>query len=291
MKIAVAMLCHKNTDQINALLRAMEHDDISFYIHIDKKSSLDRKKLVGKNVHVLNKDSSVNIQWGGFGMIDATLKLIKEISESGQDYDYVWLMSGQDFPLHTAKEIVEFFTQHNGEDFIEILQNDDAFNRGYFKRNDLYYPSWMVSDKIYVKIIKWLFWLLTGGRKATILFKRKTEIEHFYYGSQWWALSRQSIEPIIEFLSDNPWYLEYFRNSLVPDESFFQTLYGILYDASRAKPAVCFVSWKKNRNNPEILTSNDIKKIAEIKNSYLIARKFDFCVDSSVVKTMMEVGL
>lgn len=37
MKIAIAMLCHKNAEQINALLRAMAHDDIYFYIHVDKK--------------------------------------------------------------------------------------------------------------------------------------------------------------------------------------------------------------------------------------------------------------
>lgn len=37
MKIAIAMLCHKNVEQINALLRAMAHDDIYFYIHVDKK--------------------------------------------------------------------------------------------------------------------------------------------------------------------------------------------------------------------------------------------------------------
>lgn len=67
MKIAIAMLCHKNVEQINALLRAMAHDDIYFYIHVDKKSGIDRETITGKNVYVLNKDSSVDIQWGGFG--------------------------------------------------------------------------------------------------------------------------------------------------------------------------------------------------------------------------------
>ncbi len=65
MKIAIAMLCHKNVEQINALLRAKAHDDIYFYIHVDKKSDMNREAITGKNVYVLNKDSGVDVQWGG----------------------------------------------------------------------------------------------------------------------------------------------------------------------------------------------------------------------------------
>lgn len=288
MKIAIAMLCHKNIEQINALLRAMAHDDIYFYIHVDRKSGIDRETITGKNVYVLNKDSSVDIQWGGFGMIEATLRLIETISQSDQKYDYIWLMSGQDWPLRSANEIVEYVKQHCGEDFIEILPSDEAFARGYFKRNDLYYPNWMVSNKLHIKIVKHLLWLVTGGRKATRLFKRKSRIEKFYYGSQWWLLSNQTVNSMMQFLRSNKWFEDYFKNSLVPDESFFQTLYGMITGVSGAKPAVCFVNWKSNPNSPEVFTSDDTNKITEIKRGYLVARKFDFCVDSSIVKIIMK---
>ena len=57
---------------------------------------------------------------------------------------------------------------------------------------------------------------------------------------------------------------------------------------SEAKPSVCFVNWKSNPNSPEVLTSDDMNKITEIKSVYLVARKFDFCVDSSIVKNIMK---
>lgn len=290
MKIAIAMLCHKNAEQINALLRAMAHDDIYFYIHVDKKSGIDRETITGKNVYVLSKDSSVDIQWGGFGMIEATLRLIETISQAALKFDYIWLMSGQDWPLHSANEIIEYVEQHGGEDFIEILPSNEAFERGYFKRNELYYPNWMVSNELHIKIIKHLFWLVTGGKKATRLFKRKSRIEKFYYGSQWWLLSSKTVNCMMSFLHNNEWFIDYFKNSLVPDESFFQTLYGMITSVSGAKPAVCFVNWKSNQNSPEVITSDDINKIKEIKSNYLVARKFDFCVDNSIVKTIMNKG-
>ena len=288
MKIAIAMLCHKNVEQINALLRAMAHDDIYFYIHVDKKSGIDRETITGKNVYVLNKDSSVDIQWGGFGMIEATLRLIETISQATAKFDYIWLMSGQDWPLRSANEIVEYVEQHRGEDFIEIIPSDESFERGYFKRNDLYYPTWMVSNELHIKIVKHLFWLATGGKKSTKIFKRKSKIEKFYYGSQWWLLSSQTVNSMTQFLRSNKWFIDYFKNSLVPDESFFQTLYGMIDSVSEVKPAVCFVNWKSNPNSPEVLTSDDMNRITEIKRSYLVARKFDFCVDSSIVKIIKK---
>lgn len=288
MKIAIAMLCHKNVEQINALLRAMAHDDIYFYIHVDKKSGIDRETITGKNVYVLNKDSSVDIQWGGFGMIEATLRLIETISQATAKFDYIWLMSGQDWPLRSANEIVEYVEQHRGEDFIEILPSDESFERGYFKRNDLYYPTWMVSNELHIKIVKHLFWLATGGKKSTKIFKRKSKIEKFYYGSQWWLLSSQTVNSMTQFLRSNKWFIDYFKNSLVPDESFFQTLYGMIDSVSEVKPAVCFVNWKSNPNSPEVLTSDDMNRITEIKRSYLVAKKFDFCVDSSIVKIIKK---
>lgn len=289
MRIAVIMLCHKNLEQINSLIQALEDEDFFFYVHVDKKSNVDRKKICGKNVYILPKDESIAIQWGGFGMIEATLRLIERARSGENDFDYIWLMSGQDYPLWPVDEIVEFMEKHKGEDFIEILPNEIAFNRGYFKRNELYYPTWMVSNKTYIKIIKHLLWAVTGGKKSTKICTRRTVINHFYYGSQWWVLSKHSLEIIMEFLNKNSWYKNFFKNSLVPDESFFQTLYGMLIGMEKAKPSVCYVNWKENRNSPEVFTCNDKDRLIEMKNKFLIARKFDFKIDNSIQNLLIAL--
>lgn len=286
MKIAVAMLCHKNVEQINSLLRTMENKNISFFIHVDKKSTISRDDISGNNITVIPKDYSVDIQWGGFGMIEATLRLIETIRQSNQGYDYIWLMSGQDWPLRSSDDIVKYVENHNGDDFIEILPDQESFDRGYCKRNTLYYPRWMVSNNTYVKVIKHLFWFVTGGRKSTKIFRRKTEVEKFYYGSQWWLLSKQSIDVMMDFLNENGWYTDYFKHSLVPDESFFQTLYGKLIGVEKAKPEVCFVNWKDSRNSPKDITCEDEDMINAIKSYYLVARKIDFNVDCQIVDKM-----
>lgn len=286
MRIAVAMLCHKNVQQINELLHVMENDNIAFFIHVDRKSLIDRNDIIGNNVTIIPREQSVSIQWGGFEMIEATLQLIKTIRQSGQEYDYVWLMSGQDWPLHSSNEIVKYVEQHNGEDFIEILSDYESFERGYYKRNALYYPKWMVSNKSYIKVLKHLLWFVTGGKKSTIICKRKSRVGRFYYGSQWWLLSSQTLDTMLRFLHSNKWYIDYFKNSLVPDESFFQTLYGKLIGVEKAQQPVCFVNWKENRNSPEVLTCDDIDILNKEKNLFLLARKVDFDVDLDITRIM-----
>lgn len=287
MKIAVAMLCHKNVQQINSLLRAMENENISFFIHVDRKSTISRHDISGNNVTVIPMECSVDIQWGGFGMIEATLRIIETIRQSNQEYDYIWLMSGQDWPLHSSDIIVKYIEQHAGEDFIEILPDQEAFERGYFKRNELYYPNWMVSNKVYIKVIKHLFWFITGGRKATTILKRKNPIGKFCYGSQWWLLTTKTVDIMMHFLSKNKWYIDYFRNSLVPDECFFQTLYGKLIGAERAMPSVCYVNWKEDRNSPEVLTSDELSLLMREKGKFLLARKVDFEKDAAFAWTLV----
>lgn len=288
MKIAVAMLCHKNVERINSLLRAMENENISFFIHVDRKSTISRHDISGNNVTVIPMECSVDIQWGGFGMIEATLRIIETIRQSNQEYDYIWLMSGQDWPLRSADDIVKYIENHNGDDFIEILPDQESFERGYCKRNALYYPRWMVSNNTYIKVIKHLLWLATGGRKSTKICKRKTKVEKFYYGSQWWLLSKQSVNAMMRFLNNNEWYIEYFKHSLVPDESFFQTLYGKLIGVEKAKPAVCYVNWKENRNSPELLTSDELRLLKREKNEFLLVRKVDFDKDSTLSRILVR---
>ena len=173
MKIAVAMLCHKNVQQINSLLQAMGNDSISFFIHVDKKSEINREEIFGNNITVLSKDLSVDIQWGGFGMIEATFQLIEAIRQSNQVYDYIWLMSGQDWPLHSSDIIVKYIEQHAGEDFIEILPDQEAFERGYFKRNELYYPNWMVSNKVIYQGYKTFILVYYRWKKSHNNLKKK----------------------------------------------------------------------------------------------------------------------
>lgn len=106
MKLAFLIQCHKNPKQINKLIQVLSHPDVDLYVHIDKKSEISAEQinLNTSNVKILNDEDRVDVRWGTFSQVKATLNLLKEAYE--KKYDYYWLISGQDFPLVSVEDII-----------------------------------------------------------------------------------------------------------------------------------------------------------------------------------------
>lgn len=78
MKIAFLILCHKNPNQINKMINTLDDEDVSFYLHIDKKSGISNKIIKKENVFILDESKCLDIKWGQNQMIHATTNLLKE---------------------------------------------------------------------------------------------------------------------------------------------------------------------------------------------------------------------
>ena len=105
MKLAFLIQCHKNSEQINKLMEALSHPNIDFYVHVDRKSEITQQiNTHNSNVTILPDEERVDVKWGTFSQIEATLNLLKQAYS--KKYDYYWLISGQDFPLVSAKDII-----------------------------------------------------------------------------------------------------------------------------------------------------------------------------------------
>lgn len=107
MRIAHLILAHKNPEQLNRLIIAADHPAFDFYIHIDKKKddAPFRSLIQQKNVFFIDKRTK--IYWGDWGTIQATLNGFEIIIPKG--YDYINVISAQDFPIKSADYIHQYF--------------------------------------------------------------------------------------------------------------------------------------------------------------------------------------
>ncbi|HEY2420386.1 MAG TPA: beta-1,6-N-acetylglucosaminyltransferase, partial [Neobacillus sp.] len=106
-----------------------------------------------------------------------------------------------------------------------------------------------------------------------------------YNGSNWFCIPIHVAQYIIEFIDDNKWYYETFKNSLVPDEFFFQTIImNSKFKSDVVNHNLMYIKFGetlKGRNNPITLR---MEHINIIKNSNeFFARKFDESVDNQVI--------
>ncbi len=288
MKIAVLVQCHKNAEQVNMLVSAFKHEHIDVFIHVDKKSTI----VVGNTdkVYFLPNEMRVDVEWSKYSQVEASLNLLKYAIDT-DDYDYYWLISGQDFPLVNSDMLIDFFSTERKCNYIDISQsrnNGATKSNSLDKRNDIYYPEWMLNKKKIFHIIKRMWVELSGGYNKTYrLFRRKNITGcDFYFGSSWWCISGEFANYLIDYIDTHKEYCLFFKNCVCSDESFFQTLLmNSPYKDTRQEYPL-YVEWVEGKNNPKILETRDYKKIMSSGN--IIARKFDISVDRDIIEKIIS---
>ena len=287
MKIAYLILCHKNEQQVNMLLNELLKDDSDCYVHIDKKSSL-QNIIKSHRINILPDNKRVDIKWASNTMIRATLNLIEAVINSNKYYDYVCLLSGQDFTIKTSSERIRFFKQNMGCNYIEVLDHKSSMYTRYSRRNNLKYPLWMFNLNKTTRILRKLYILFTGGHYYTFPFmKRKNNSGlNFEYGSQWWCLHFECIMWMYNYIKKEV-NVDFFDNSLTPDECFFQSVFMMSPFKKNRKDKLMFLEWSENKNNPRLLLNKDYEMLLRDKK-HLFARKFDITIDENIFNRLIE---
>ena len=285
MKIAIIVICHQNSEQLNDLLLALDHPSIDCFVHIDKKASLSSEDIIKReNVIVLPDNYRVDVQWGKISLIDAEINAIEFARKKGL-YDFFWICSGQDYIIKPINHIVSWFNNHKTNDFIQLIEskNHGGHSNNYDKRNELYYPSWMLGNVKVKRIIKRIYTEITGGYNHTYKWAKRKPISNirFFFGSEWVCLTNRTITWIETYLMSHPEYYNYFKNCSTPDESFFQTLVMNSPYSELRMDYLHYIDWEGCTNNPNTFTAKDIEKLLE--SDKLMARKFDLDVDREIL--------
>jgi len=287
LKIAYLILCHKNPAQVTRFIKQLSATETDFYIHVDKKVSGFVLPPMD-NVFYVEGVARVDVRWATKSMVDATLAMVNAMFASGKAYDYVCLLSGQDFAIKSNAAIQGFLQANKGANFIQVFGGDSATHTRFSKRNAVYYPRLLQKRQTYAKILKRLYIYLTGGYKHTFrCFRRKNTAGHpFYFGSQWWCLTYDCLRWIKDYIDTNSAYSKFFENALTPDECFFQTLFMASPYRATQKPNFTYLEWAPNGNNPRLLTAADYSAL--INSPMLFARKFDTDVDGDIIDMLTE---
>lgn len=272
MKIAHLILAHKNPKQLEMLLNALQHPSFHFYIHIDKKGNAEPFQYLSssfKNIFFIKKRAK--IYWAAFGTIQATLNGFDEIPLD--EYDYVNVISAQDFPLKSADEIYEYILKRKGTEFITCQSIED---------------EWPVSPR--VKKYHLINWRIPGKYRlgdflTYILPERKFPVDHKIVGrANWFTLTTKAVKYCLDFLKKNPAVIRYYKYCWGADEFIFSTiLYNSLFKNNIVDNLI-YVDWSSGLAHPKILKAEDYNALRN--SSKLFARKFDLETDSLILKKL-----
>lgn len=312
MNINYLILIHKSPTQVKRLIGELKGNGVNFFLHIDKKEDIKPFKEALKdlyNISYVPEEKRVAGQWGGIELVEATLNLIEMIPGSEQK-SYNILLSGQDYPIKSTTYIHKFLEVHYGTEYMDIFPIPskkwwpapyglDRLNKYIFRKSAARYdfvlfPSLMEKEFYKPFFLKELAKLTIRGNFGFLkkLFRKRQFPNYLkpYGGHQWWALTAETLEKIKRFLKEHSDYLLYHRDSLVPDEIFFQSILKyILPPGTLTKPCLTYANWERKIDVlPVTFTADDINEITKQPASILYARKFDISIDKQILNMIDE---
>lgn len=275
MRIAHLILAHKNPAQLERLLNALDHPGFEFYIHIDKKTDERAFRHIFNRASVYPVRNRASIYWAGYGTIQATINGFKEILP--HNYDYVNVISAQDFPIKSADYIYQYVLDRKGKEFITCESIDAEWSEAASRVRQYHLINWQIPGR---------------HRLETVINKllppRKFPFDHKIVGrANWFTLTPAAIEYALQFIEDHPKLVRYYKYCWGADEFIFST---ILYNSpfkERIVDNLVYVDWSGPKTgHPKILGAKDFDRLKS--SSKLFARKFDMDEDSLIFSLLEE---
>ena len=283
MKLAYIIQTHTGEKQLISLINQLSDIDTDIFLHIDKKSeelylNIHKRYEKTANVYLVKDRESVN--WSAFSMVEATLKLMKMVKDTGKKYDYTSFISGQDFPIKSKKYIKNFLAENQGKEFMEFREIKSYFWRlkcyNFFRENKN-------NRKLYMRILDNVI------RYPQKLLVRRNNFKNMdlYSGSAWVTLTYNCLIYILKYLEENPEFKKQFNYTSCSDEHFFQMIImNSHFKNNVISNNLRYTDWSGGGSSPKTLTTKDYDNL--IKSDRLYARKFSVDIDEDILEKLKE---
>ena len=231
-KIAFIILAHEYPDDVAelAIILTSYAKDTHVIVHYDVNSPLKnffkiKFRLINyPQIHVM--EDRIKSSWGDFSLVKATVRALNFIRSEKINCTHVTLVSGSCMPIRPLMEFSLFLDHHPDQEFIEIADS-----------------SWIIGG---LREERYQYWHFFNHQKQHYLFNHHYRLQkkilpkrklphglHPRFGSQWWCLTWNTCEKILDYIKQYPLKYVFFATTWIPDELFFQTLVFYLIPSTR----------------------------------------------------------
>jgi hypothetical protein len=298
-KLGVVVLAYHRPEQLAILLETLRHPQLTVYLHIDSgvaRAPFDAA-LAGREHGELVWLPRQRTRWGSLAIVDAELE---GISRALADHcSYVLVISGEDFPLRPAAEIVEFVEANQERSFVQTYELPyQAWPLQGRQRTDFY--SCRIGSSLYTcvprgedtstlsparKALNW-------GLRARFMFRPQRRFPSYlrpFGGQQWLNLSPAAATHVLGFLAEHPDYRVYHGDTACPDELLIQSiLLGTDFAAAHevVDDDLRFLIWSGG-DHPKTLQLEDLPALRDCGD--LFARKIVAEHDPRLFEALREL--
>lgn len=271
MKVACLIITHTSALQVQRFVKKLDNGHFDFYIHVDNKVDVDPYKVLLNMPNVFFAKKRVDVRWAGYSGVKAIFNILEQIEDSGIQYDFLSLHTGQDYPIKSADYIIDFLKQNIGKQFIHYMSFDEWTGaQGRIDKHHL--EDLNIFGKFYIQKLLHL-----------VVPKRKPPKNIKVYGySAYWTLSMDCALYVAKSVKENPSLERYFKYTFGSDEFVYQTIImNSHYKDTVVNNNYRYIDWSEGGMNPKFLKTEDFGKLKE--SDCLFARKFNMEIDKTVL--------
>lgn len=276
MRVAHLIMTHKEPLQLERLLSRLMFSTFDLYIHLDKKVDIQAFLYLKTMPNVFFIENRTSCNWGGFSFVCAITESVREILSKETKYEYVNLLSAQDYPLKSNEYIYEFLRINKGNNFIsyEEIGHSQWWEHARSRYEKYHFTDFNLKGRYQVQKIVNRF-----------LPKRTFPLSVKMYGSSnasWWMLKADSLTSILNILDRNKKLFSFMKLTWGADEFLYPTL--IMNSEMRVNTIndnYRYIQWSSGKPNPDILSIAELDAVAN--SPCLFARKFDYTVDVEIL--------
>lgn len=278
MKICHLVLAHKHPLLLGRLLKNLAHPNAQTYVHVDRKFDCHPFRDAAKSLsNVRFVKMRTTLHWGGPSIVNAVAHALMEIRASGEEYDFINLISAQDFPIKPMDAFVEFLSANKQKQFISYMTGAEAdkwwhtganrFQKYHFNELDVRFKYFFqgIANTVLPKRSAPSEWELVGGNCAT-----------------WWTLQSACAYHMAATILHDKKVRDFIRMTWGIDEIIFPTL--VLNSPFRETVVnnnLRHIDWQEQQAHPAILSTKDFDQLRD--SPQFFARKFDLKVDADIL--------
>jgi hypothetical protein len=292
-RVAYVIMSHANPPQVLRLAQRLRVGSPAATVlihHDDRHSRLDDAALEALG-GVQQVRPATRVRWGWASQLDAVLRCLERlVADVG--FDWMVMLSGQDYPIRPLADIERDLAAGPYDGYVEGMKVArpgwtrgpiDQFTARYFYRyRPIRNPGRLLRRAVTTArpllVLRDMPWGIVLGRRCRAPFSPSLPCRR---GSDWFSLSRRAVEAVVRAARSRPELVRHYRGTILPTESFPQT---VLY----AEPGLRlsgdfrrFTSWPRGELHPRVLRLADLEEI--LASGADFARKFDMTVDSRVM--------
>jgi hypothetical protein len=246
MRIGFVLQTYRSLSQVGRLVDTLNKGCPDSLIVITHSGSRDGLAELTRNHRISHVLPAVAGR-GQFGLVDSYLSALRWLRRQSLSYDWIVLLSGQDYPIRPLAEFSETLERSQDDGYFYHFEPLDvggasdgpiAWSRAeaidrYFFRYACVKDDLSTAQRALLRIprqalalthkyrLNTSFGLRVGRRAGATPFSPDFRL---YGGNYWHTIRRECAEAVLDFVDENPNVVDHFRHVVLPDESFIPTV-------------------------------------------------------------------